>query len=88
MMSWTISPSPSDARGGLWEWKAAVAERLHRFGLTIQERPAQATPTQDGIPWVGFVVYANYQRLEHRNAVNFTRRLRHDLPTLRDHALM
>lgn len=69
----------SDDKGQLWEWKAAVMERLQRLRLTIHEPQAQVIPTRDGIPWLGFVVYPNFRRLKRRNAVKFSRRLRRNL---------
>ncbi len=69
----------SDDKAQLWEWKAAVIERLQRLRPTIHEPQAQATPVRDGIPWLGFVVYPRHRRLKRRNAVKFTRRLQRNL---------
>ncbi len=63
----------------LWDWKAAVVERLARLRLTAHEREAQVTPTKDGIPWLGFVVYPTHRRLKRRNTANFTHRLEHNI---------
>ncbi len=63
----------------LWDWKAAVIERLARLRLTVHKHEAQVMQTQDGIPWLGFVVYPTHRRLKRRNAVNFTRRLQHNI---------
>ena len=69
----------SDYKAQLWEWKTAVMERLQRLRLTIHEPQAQVIPTRDGIPWLGFVIYPNFRRLKRRNAVKFSRRLRHNI---------
>ena len=69
----------SDDKAQLWEWKAAVMERLQRLRLTVHEPQAQVIPTRDGVPWLGFVVYPEFRRLKRRNAVKFTRRLRRNL---------
>ena len=69
----------SNDKGQLWEWKAAVMERLQRLRLTVHEPQAQVIPTRDGIPWLGFVVYPHFRRLKRRNVVKFTRRLRRNL---------
>ena len=69
----------SDDKAQLWDWKAAIVERLARLRLTVHEREAQVMQTKDGIPWLGFVVYPTHRRLKRRNAVNFTRRLEHNI---------
>jgi hypothetical protein len=63
----------------LWDWKAAIIERLARLRLTAHANEAQVARTQDGIPWLGFVVYPTHRKLKKRNAVNFTRRLEHNI---------
>jgi RNA-directed DNA polymerase len=69
----------SDSKAQLWAWKQATIERLARLRLTAHEREAQVTPTKDGIPWLGFVVYPTHRKLKKRNAVNFTRRLERNI---------
>lgn len=69
----------SDSKAQLWDWKTAIIERLARLRLTAHEREAQVTQTRDGIPWLGFVVYPTHRKLKKRNAVNFTRRLEHNI---------
>lgn len=69
----------SDSKAQLWDWKAAIIERLAYLRLTAHEREAQVTQTKDGIPWLGFVVYPTHRRLKRRNTVNFTRRLEHNI---------
>lgn len=65
----------SNSRQQLYDWKAAIRERLARLRLTLHEREAQVTRCMDGIPWLGFVVYPTHRRLKQRNAVGFRRRL-------------
>ncbi len=60
----------------LYRWKAALIERLARLRLTIHENAAQVIPCEQGIPWLGFVVYPTYRRIKARNAVKFSQRLR------------
>jgi len=69
----------SDDKTQLYAWKQAIITRLEHLRLTIHEREAQVLPTQDGIPWLGFVVYPTHRRLKRRNTVNFTRRLEHNI---------
>jgi len=69
----------SDSKAQLWAWKQAIIERLAHLRLTAHANEAQVARTQDGIPWLGFVVYPTHRKLKKRNAVNFTRRLEHNI---------
>lgn len=59
----------------LWEWKGALQQRLAHLRLTIHPG-AHPRPVQEGIPFLGFVVYPNQRRLKRRKGVYFQRRLR------------
>ena len=41
-----------------------------RSALTVYPQ-AQVTPVQDGIPWLGFLVYPEHRRVKARNVHNF-----------------
>lgn len=69
----------SDDKSQLWRWKQAIITRLQALRLTVHETEAQVTQTKDGIPWLGWVVYPHHRKLKQRNAVNFTRRLEHNI---------
>lgn len=69
----------SNDKGQLKAWRSAIIERLARLRLTAHEREAQVVQCKDGIPWLGFVIYPTHRRLKSRNAVNFTRRFRHNI---------
>lgn len=69
----------SDSKVQLAEWRARIIDRLAQMRLTIHEAEAELTPCAQGIPWLGFVVYPAHRKLKRRNAVNFTRRLAHNL---------
>jgi RNA-directed DNA polymerase len=69
----------SDSKRELYTWKEAITRRLATLRLTIHETEAQVTPTEHGISWLGFVVYPTHRLLKRRNAVNFRRRLDHNL---------
>jgi hypothetical protein len=64
----------SDSKRQLWDWKAAVVERLAGLRLRFHDQ-AQVMPVNAGIPWLGFVVYPTHRRLKARNARAFGRRL-------------
>ena len=65
----------SDSKQQLWEWKAAILERLQSLRLTVHEESAQVAPVACGIPWLGFVIYPTHRRLKARKAVESTRRI-------------
>jgi retron-type reverse transcriptase len=69
----------SDSKKQLWEWKRAVIDYLATLRLTVHETAAQVQPVATGIPWLGFVIYPTHRLLKRRNAINFTRRLRHNM---------
>jgi hypothetical protein len=69
----------SDSKRQLYEWKDALVKRLAAMRLIIHEPEGQVIPVVSGIPWLGFVVYPTHRRLKKRNAVNFTRRLAHNI---------
>ncbi len=69
----------SDSKRQLYAWKREVIAFLATLRLTIHEPQAQVTPCQQGIPWLGFVVYPTHRRVKARNVVKFTRRLERNL---------
>jgi hypothetical protein len=59
----------------LWQWKAAVRERLAALRLEFHQGSAQVQPVQAGIPWLGFVVFPTHRRVKARKVVEASRRL-------------
>lgn len=66
----------SNSKATLWRMRAAVIERLASLRLVLHEPQTQVVPTQQGLPWLGFVVYPTHRLLKRRKAVNFTRHYR------------
>jgi hypothetical protein len=66
----------SDSKAQLWDWRAAVIERLARCRLTLHERRAHPRPVHEGIPFLGFVIYPGHRRLKRRNGMAYRRWLR------------
>ena len=60
----------------MWSWKAAVIERLAALRLVIHASRAQVLPVDDGIPWLGFVVYPTHRLVKARKVRSAHRRLR------------
>jgi RNA-directed DNA polymerase len=65
----------SDSKRELWQWKKAIGERLASLRLTVHEASAQVTPTNQGVPWLGFVVYPEFRRIKGRKLCHTCRRL-------------
>ncbi len=59
----------------LWQWKAAVRERLAVLRLDFHKGSAQVQPVQAGIPWLAFIVFPTYRRVKARKVVQASRRL-------------
>lgn len=60
----------------LWKWKESIRERLARLRLTIHPG-THPRPVNEGIPFLGFIIYPYKRRLKRRKGVYFVRRLRH-----------
>lgn len=63
----------------LWSWRRAIVDRLAELRLTLHLNQAQPMSVQDGIPWLGFVVFPEHRLLKRRNVTTFRRRLVHNL---------
>ena len=70
------NPNNRNNNIGLWSWKAAVIERLAGLRLVIHASRAQVLPVDDGIPWLGFVVYPTHRLVKARKVRSTHRRLR------------
>ena len=65
----------ADNKDMLWEWRQSIERRLARLRLTLHPG-AHPRPVTEGIPFLGFVVYAEKRRLKRRKGVHYRRRLR------------
>ncbi len=66
----------AESKSQLWEWRAAIIERLERYRLTIHEENALPRPTEKGIPFLGFVVFPTHRLLKKRKGLAFQRRMK------------
>jgi hypothetical protein len=55
---------------------------LERLRLTLHEGSSTVYPTSSGIPFLGFRIYPNQRKLQRKNGVAFTRRLRRSVREL------
>ena len=77
----------SDSKNQLWEWRAALIERLARFRLTIHESGAAPRPVTEGVPFLGFIVFPEKRRLKSRKGLAYRRKLRNLLKTAPDNKI-
>ncbi|MCL5952602.1 MAG: RNA-directed DNA polymerase [Chloroflexi bacterium] len=71
----------SESKAQLWEWRAALIERLARYRLTIHTESARPYPVREGIPFLGFIIFPDHRRLKRRKGIAFQRRLKYLLAT-------
>ena len=62
------------SKAQLWEWRAALIERLAGLRLTLHESSALPQPTAKGLRFLGFVVYPSHRLLLKRKGIHFQRR--------------
>jgi RNA-directed DNA polymerase len=66
----------ADEKRPLWQWKAAVRDKLAELRLTLHEASSTVYPVHNGIPFLGFRLYPSHRRLKRRNGVAFQRRFK------------
>jgi retron-type reverse transcriptase len=66
----------ADDKPTLHHWQAAIIDFLATLRLTLHEARAQPRPVEEGIPFLGFVVYPDHRRLKRRKVVIYRRRLK------------
>ena len=65
----------ADDKKQLRQWKEAITARLADLRLTIHPG-AHPKPVNEGIPFLGFVIFPGARRLKRRKGIHFQRRLR------------
>jgi hypothetical protein len=65
----------SDDKGQLWEWQAALTQRLAALRLTAHPG-AHPKPVGEGISFLGFVLFPQRRRLKRRKGIYYQRKLR------------
>jgi hypothetical protein len=66
----------SNDKSQLWQWRAALIQRLARYRLTIHTESALPRPVRTGIPFLGFVVYPTHRLLKRRKGLAYRRKPR------------
>ena len=72
----------SDSKRELWRWKKAITEFLPGLRLTLHRRSSTVYPVNNGIPFLGFVIYPTHRLLKRRNGIAFARRFQRQLGQL------
>jgi len=65
----------ADDKATLWAWRSALVERLAGLRLTLHEPQAQVRPTEDGIRFLGFVIYPTHRLLLQRKGLYYQAKL-------------
>ena len=65
----------ADDKPTLHAWKQQIIAFLATLRLTLHEDAAQVRPVNEGLPFLGFVVYPDHRRLKPRSGRSFCRRL-------------
>jgi hypothetical protein len=65
----------ADEKAALWQWKHAIERRLQRLRLVIHAG-AHPRPVNEGIPFLGFVIYSDRRRLKRRKGIHYWQHLR------------
>jgi len=66
----------ADRKKELWHYKKELIQRLNTLRLTIHENCAQVKPVNEGIPYLGFIIYPNKRRLKRRKGIHYSRKFR------------
>jgi hypothetical protein len=74
----------ADDKATLYAWRERIEERLQSLRLVLHNRKTQVYPTETGVPFLGFRLYATHRRLKRTNVVRFTRRMRRMLRRFAD----
>jgi len=65
-----------DDKPTLHAWRGAVEDFLVRLRLRLHGRKTVVYPVTNGIPFLGFLVFADHRRLQQVNGLRFQRRLK------------
>lgn len=66
----------ADDKATLHQWRDAIMGFLQSLRLTIHEHHAHPCPVEQGLPFLGFIVFPNHRRLKRRSGTRYRRHLR------------
>jgi RNA-directed DNA polymerase len=66
-----------NSRRELMDWRMEILKRMERVRLTLHEESAYPKPVNEGIPFLGFIIFPDHRRLKARKGHAFRRKLIH-----------
>jgi retron-type reverse transcriptase len=66
----------SDDKNALHKYREKVIQQLGKFRLTLHENKCQPRPVNEGIPFLGFILYPNHRLLKRKKGIAFQRKLK------------
>ena len=66
----------ADDKQTLWTWRAMVLDYFASLRLTLHEARCHPQPVNEGIPFLGFIVFPTHRRLKRRKGIAYRRRLK------------
>jgi len=67
----------SDDKNELHEWRERIIQQLGKFRLTLHENKCQPRPVDEGIPFLGFIMYPDHRLLKRKKGIAFQRKLKY-----------
>lgn len=64
----------ADDKAILWQWHAALQAKLAELRLCLHDG-AHPRPVNEGIPFLGFILFPTHRRLKRRKGIHFRRRI-------------
>ncbi|MBI5822541.1 MAG: RNA-dependent DNA polymerase [Chloroflexi bacterium] len=64
----------SNSKTELNSWREQIIHELENFRLTLHENKCQTRPVQEGIPFLGFIIYLEHRRLKRKKGIAFQRK--------------
>ncbi len=77
----------ADDKAALWQWRAAIIERLATLRLTLHEAAAEVRPTGEGVRFLGFRLFSTHRRLVAHKGHYFQRKLRRLITAYQQHQI-
>jgi RNA-directed DNA polymerase len=66
----------ADDKAALHCWRGEIIERLASLRLTLHEQRAQPRPVENGVTFLGFVIFPDHRRLKRRKGIAYQRHLK------------
>ena len=64
----------SNSKTELNEWRKQIIQELGKYRLTLHENKCQSRPVNEGIPFLGFIIFPEHRLLKHQKGIAFQRK--------------